>query len=62
MCRKLSLVTHVTRESVSLQFEDPTLLRLSEEDVALLDMDEVIVEVEELSHSDEDLDDSESGG
>ena len=37
------------------------LLRLSEEDVAL-DMDEVIVEVEELSHSDEDLDDSESGG
>ena len=38
-----------------------TLLRLSEEDVAL-DMDEVIVEVEELSHSNEDLDDSESGG
>ena len=48
-------------DEVAEGFEDPTLLRLSEEDVAL-DMDEVIVEVEELSHSDEDLDDSESGG
>ena len=42
-------------DEVAEGFEDPTLLRLSEED-------EVIVEVEELSHSDEDLDDSESGG
>ena len=48
-------------DEVAEGFEDPTLLRLSEEDVAL-DMDEVIVEVEELSHSNEDLDDSESGG
>ena len=48
-------------DEVAEGFEDPTLLRLSEEDVAL-DMDEVIVEVEELSHSDEDLDDSKSGG
>ena len=42
--------------------EDPTLLRLSEEDVAL-DMDEIIVEVEEVEEeSDSDEDDSEGGG
>ena len=42
--------------------EDPTLLRLNEEDVAL-DMDEVVLEVEEqeLSESDSD-DESESCG
>ena len=44
-------------------FEDPTLLRLSEEDVAL-DMDEVVVETEELEelYDSDDDDDSESGG
>ena len=41
---------------------DSTLLRLSEEDVAL-DMDEVVVEVEdELSDLDYESEDSESGG
>ena len=45
-------------------FEDSTLLRLSEEDVAL-DMDEVVMEVEELLSDldyDSASDDSESGG
>ena len=42
--------------------EDTTLLRLSEEDVAL-DMDEVVVEVEEQEEpSDDDEDSEESGG
>ena len=42
--------------------EDTTLLRLSEEDVAL-DMDEVVVEVEEQEEpSDDDKDSEESGG
>ena len=41
--------------------EDTTLLRLSEEDVAL-DMDEVVVEVEEEELSDDDKDSEESGG
>jgi hypothetical protein len=43
-------------------FEDPTLLRLNEEDVAL-DMDEVVLEVEEQEElSDSDDEDSESCG
>ena len=44
-------------------FEDPTLLRLSEEDV-VLDMDEVVVETEELEelYDSDDDGDSESGG
>jgi hypothetical protein len=42
--------------------EDTTLLRLSEEDVAL-DMDEVVMEVEEQEEpSDDDEDSKESGG
>ena len=49
-------------DEVAEGFEDPTFLRLSEEDVAL-DMDEVIAEVEEVEEqSDSDEDDSESGG
>ena len=41
--------------------EDTTLLRLSEEDVAL-DMDEVAVEVEEQEEPSDDDDDSEESG
>ena len=51
-----------TPDELVERFEDPTFLRLSEEDVAL-DMDEAVVDVEEqLSDLDYDSDDSEGGG